>query len=213
MEGGKMTLETYLIYLATVLLFFAHPPGPSQLLFIGGSMQHGLRRAMPILTGDLSANSIQIVIAGFGLTSLIALSADAFTVIKWAGVGYLVWMGVRMIRDAAVPRSVKPSPSVGQLFRRGFMTSAANPYAVIFFAALFPQFIDPTIAVMPQVALLGMTYLIIDGAILIAMGAFAAKLVSTFGSRVQKWLGIGSGVGLIAAATAIALRADIEPAK
>lgn len=208
-----MTLETYIIYLGTVLVFFAHPPGPSQLLFIGGSMQHGLRRALPILTGDLSANAIQIIIAGFGLTTLIALSADAFTAVKWAGVIYLVWMGLRMIRDAAAPRTIKPAPSRGQLFRRGFMTSAANPYAVIFFAALFPQFIDPTVPVMPQVLIFGVTYLVIDGAILIAMGAFAAKLVAAFGSTVQKWLGIGSGVGLIAAASAIALRSDGVGAK
>ena len=203
-----MTLETYIVYLGTVLVFFAHPPGPSQLLFIGGSMQHGLRRALPILSGDLSANALQIAVAGFGLSTLIALSADAFTAIKWAGVIYLVWMGVRIIRDAATPRTIKPAPSSGQLFRLGFVTSAANPYAVVFFAALFPQFIDPAVPVMPQVLVLGVTYLIIDGAILIAMGMFAAKLVAAFGSTVQRWLGIGSGVGLIAAATAIALRTD-----
>ena len=208
-----MTLDTFLIYLTTVLVFFAHPPGPSQLLFIGGSMQHGLRRALPIMAGDLGANAIQIVIAGFGLTSLIVLSADAFAAIKWAGVGYLLWIGLRMIRDAATPRTLKSVPSRGHLFQRGFMTSAANPYAVVFFAALFPQFIDPTRPVLPQVAILGVTYLIIDGAILLAMGAFAAKLVATFGATVQKWLGIGSGVGLIAAAAAIAMRTSAETAK
>ncbi|QEE36700.1 LysE family translocator [Octadecabacter sp. SW4] len=208
-----MTLDTFLIYLATVLVFFAHPPGPSQLLFIGGSMQHGLRRALPIMAGDLGANAIQIVIAGFGLTSLIVLSADAFAAIKWAGVGYLLWIGLRMIRDATTPRTLKPVPSRGHLFQRGFMTSAANPYAVVFFAALFPQFIDPTRPVLPQVAILGVTYLIIDGAILLAMGAFAAKLVATFGATVQKWLGIGSGVGLIAAPAAIAIRTSAETAK
>ncbi len=208
-----MTLETYILYLGTVLLFFAHPPGPSQLLFIGGAMQHGLKRALPIMAGDLSANAIQIIIAGFGLASLIALSASAFTAIKWIGVAYLVWIGIRMIRDATQSRGLKPAPSRGLLFRRGFMTSAANPYAVVFFAALFPQFIDPTSAVAPQVALLGMTYIIIDGAILLAMGASATRLVAALGSRFEKWLSIISGFGLIAAAIAIGLRGEAEPAK
>lgn len=208
-----MSIETYLIYFGTVLLFFAHPPGPSQLLFIGGAMQHGLKKAMPIMAGDLSANAIQIMIAGFGLASIIALSAGAFTAIKWAGVAYLIWMGLRMIRDATRPAGAKPAPSGRALFRRGFMTSAANPYAVVFFAALFPQFIDPTIPVASQVAILGVTYLIIDGAILLAMGAFASRLVAALGSKFEKWLSILSGVGLIAAAIAIAARGEAEPAR
>lgn len=208
-----MSTETYVLYLGTVLLFFAHPPGPSQLLFISGSMQHGLKRALPIMAGDLSANAIQIVIAGFGLASLIALSASAFAAIKWAGVAYLVWMGIRMIRDAASPHTAKPAPSRGVLFRRGFMTSAANPYAVIFFAALFPQFIDPTLKVAPQVAILGLTYLVIDGAILLAMGAFANKLVAALGTKFEKWLSIVSGAGLVLAAIAIGLRGEMETSK
>ena len=205
-----MTIETYIVYLGTVLIFFAHPPGPSQLLFIGGSVQHGLRRALPILAGDLSANAIQIVISGFGLASLIALSASAFTMLKYLGVAYLIWIGVRMIRDASHARAIRPAPSRGALFRRGFMTSAANPYAVVFFAALFPQFIQADASVAPQVAILGITYLVIDGSILVLMGAFATRLMSALGSRFERWLSITSGVGLILAAIAIALRGNME---
>ncbi|PJI85140.1 threonine/homoserine/homoserine lactone efflux protein [Yoonia maricola] len=208
-----MSIETYIIYLGTVLLFFAHPPGPSQLLFIGGAVQHGLKKATPIMAGDLTANAIQIMIAGFGLASIIALSANAFSVIKWAGVAYLIWMGVRMIRDATRPADAKPVPSGQALFRRGFMTSAANPYAVVFFAALFPQFIDPAAPVAAQVAILGLTYLIIDGAILLAMGTFASRLVTALGHKFERWLSILSGLGLIAAAIAIATRGETEPAK
>ncbi|MFV2053969.1 LysE family translocator [Aliiroseovarius sp. YM-037] len=208
-----MIVETYILYLGTVLLFFAHPPGPSQLLFVGGSLQHGLKGAMPIMAGDLSANAIQIIIAGFGLASLIALSATAFTVLKYLGVAYLIWMGVRMIRDATRPRKARPAPSRGVLFRSGFMTSAANPYAVVFFAALFPQFISLDAPVAPQVAILGATYLVIDGAILIAMGACATRLVAALGSKFEKWLSITSGAALILAAIAIGLRGEPEAAK
>lgn len=203
-----MSIETYILYLGTVLLFFAHPPGPSQLLFIGGSLQHGLKKALPIMAGDLSANAVQIVIAGFGLASLIALSASAFLVLKYLGVAYLVWIGIRMIREASRPRSARPAPSRGALFRRGFMTSAANPYAVVFFAALFPQFIDLGAAVAPQVAILGITYLVVDGTILVAMGAFSTRVVAAFGSKIEHWFSITSGVGLIVAAIAIALRGE-----
>ncbi|MCF6317068.1 MAG: LysE family transporter [Marinosulfonomonas sp.] len=208
-----MSIETYFIYLATVLLFFAHPPGPSQLLFIAGSLKHGLKNALPIMVGDLSANAIQIVVAGFGLASLIALSASAFMILKYLGVAYLILIGIRMIRDARETQNIKPAASRNALFRKGFLTSAANPYAIVFFAALFPQFIDLQYAVAPQVAILGVTYLLVDAAILLVMGAFATRLVTALGSTAEKWLGIISGTGLIVAAIAIALRGETEVVK
>ena len=208
-----MTIETYLVYLATVLIFFAHPPGPSQVLFIAGSMQHGLRKATAIMAGDLSANAIQIAIAGFGLVGLIAISANVFAAIKWAGIAYLVYLGVKMIRQARSTSGKSPLPKATALYRQGFITSAANPYAVVFFAALFPQFIDPVEPVPPQVLILGLTYLIIDGTILLIMGAAAVRLMQLMGGVVERWMGFVSGTGLLIAAALLALRGTPEPAK
>jgi len=208
-----IAVETYLLYLGAVLVFFAHPPGPSQLLFVGGSIQHGVRRALPIMAGDLSANAVQILIAGFGLASLLSISASVFGVIKWAGIAYLVWIGLSMIREARQTKGPRVTPPRGHLFRKGFLTSAANPYAVVFFAALFPQFIDPMLPVAPQILILGLTYLIIDGAILLLMGSMSVRLVVFLGSRAELWLARISGIGLIAAALAIALRGELEPAQ
>lgn len=209
-----MSIETYLIYLATVLVFFAHPPGPSQILFMAGSMQHGVRRALPIMAGDLSANTVQIVIAGFGLAGIIAVSAGAFTAVKWAGIAYLVYVGLRMIAQSRKAASGTPAaPARAALFRQGFITSAANPYAVIFFASLFPQFIDTNLPIAPQVAILGATYILVDGAILLLMGATARRLFQLLGSAFTRWTGLVSGVGLLAAAALLALRGDPEPAQ
>ncbi len=208
-----IAMETYLIYLGAVLVFFAHPPGPSQLLFIGGSIQHGLRGALPIMAGDLSANALQMLIAGFGLVSLLSLSANVFGVIKWVGIAYLVWIGIAMIRDAGRAKAARVTPPKGRLFRKGFLTSAANPYAVVFFAALFPQFIDPAAPVAPQILILGLTYLIIDGAILLLMGAMAVRLVAWLGSRAEIALARISGISLIIAACALALRGEPEVAQ
>ncbi len=206
-----MTPETYLAYLATVLVFFAHPPGPSQMLFVAGSMRHGLRSALPIMAGDLSANALQIVAAGFGLAGAIAASATAFGVVKWLGIAYLVWVGLRIILDAGRFSGPRAAPRTGELFRRGFMTSAANPYAVVFFAALFPQFLDPAMPLMPQIVVLGVTYLAIDGTILLLMGGAAERLSRALGGQFERWLGFVSGLGLIAAAGALALRGTPEP--
>ncbi|MEO1773329.1 MAG: LysE family translocator [Pseudomonadota bacterium] len=204
-----MTYETYLLYLGTVLIFFAHPPGPSQLLYIAGSLRHGPTRALPIVAGDLSANTLQILAAGFGLAGLIATSATAFAVVKWLGVAYLVYVGIKIMRDAGRGGQMAP-PAPGRLFRQGFLTSAANPYAVIFFAALFPQFLDPTQPLLAQIAILGVTYLVIDGTLLLLMGGAAARLSRLLGSRFERWLGRLSGGALILTAGALALRGTPE---
>ena len=201
-----MSIETYLAYLATVLLFFAHPPGPSQLLYMARSMEHGAGKALPTVAGDLSANAIQIAIAGFGLVGLIHLSADFFLAVKWLGVAYLVWMGIKVIRDSSKTRAVPKPVSGNTMFFQGFITSAANPYAVVFFASLFPLFINPAADVAFQVAVLGGTYLIVDGLILLAMGATASRLVSALGSRFAVWTGRISGVFLIIAAILLSFK-------
>ena len=206
-----MTLELYLAYLATVLLFFAHPPGPSQMLFIVHSMRHGVRRSLPTMAGDLSANSLQITIAGFGLAGLIHLSATFFATVKWLGVVYLVWIGIRIMRSSWRAGSTgTPQPPGTAFFRQGFVTSAANPYAVVFFAALFPQFIDPAGPLALQIVVLGTTYLVIDGALLLAMGLAAHRLVRLLGSAFARWLGVISGFFLIVAAVILGSR-DVAP--
>ena len=167
-----MPLETYLIYLAAVAVFFATPPDTSQLLIISNSVRHGLRRSAYTIAGDLTANSLQMTGAAFGLAAIIATSASAFVWIKWIGVAYLVWIGVQLIVSKDRPEDVAAAPS-GQsfrLFRQGFVTSMANPFAVVFFGALFPQFIDPALPVLPQLLILGVTYLVVDGAILLVWG-------------------------------------------
>ncbi|WP_259400307.1 LysE family translocator [Roseovarius sp. SCSIO 43702] len=162
-----MTIETYLLYLGVVAAFFATPPDTSQLLIISNSLRHGLRRSLATVAGDLGANAVQMTLAGFGLTAVIAANADALALVKWAGVAYLVWIGLRLMR-ARGGADAPGAAARGALFRQGFVTSSANPYAVVFFAALFPQFIDPAAPIWPQLLILGGTYLVVDGAILIA---------------------------------------------
>ena len=167
-----MPMETYLIYLAAVAVFFATPPDTSQLLIISNSVRHGLRRSAYTIAGDLTANSLQMTGAAFGLAAIIATSASAFIWIKWLGVAYLVWIGIQLFLSKEITDDVTANTS-GQsfrLFRQGFVTSMANPFAVVFFGALFPQFIDPTMPVLPQLFILGISYLVVDGAILLLWG-------------------------------------------
>lgn len=135
-----MPMETYVLYLAAVAVFFATPPDTSQLLIISNSVRHGLRRSVYTIAGDLTANGLQMTGAAFGLAAIIATSASAFIWIKWFGVAYLVWIGAQLMLSKDQPDDVtaNASGSSFRLFRLGFITSMANPFAVVFFGALNP---------------------------------------------------------------------------
>lgn len=201
-----MTPELYLAYLATVAVFFASPPGPSQLLMVSNSLRHGVRRSGWTVAGDLSANAFQMLAAGFGLAALIATTDWALDVIKWAGVAYLVWMGIRTFRARpAAPGEAQAAAAPRKLYLQGFITSASNPKAVFFFAALFPQFITASAPIWPQLLILGSTYLLIDGIILMIYGATATRLFARLASR-GTLLNRVSGSLMIGAAGLLALR-------
>ena len=207
-----MALETYLIYLAAVAVFFATPPDTSQLLIISNSARHGLRRSVFTIAGDLTANCIQMTAAAFGLAAIIAASASAFLWIKWLGVAYLVWIGVQLIvaKDQGGKVPTHTSNQSFRLFRQGFVTSMANPFAVVFFGALFPQFIDPVLPVLPQLLILGATYLVVDGATLLLWGWMGQRAARMLKGRSFSLINKICGSLMIAAAALLASK-DFQP--
>ncbi|MCZ4352621.1 LysE family translocator [Roseovarius aestuarii] len=209
-----MTIDTYMLYLGAVAVFFATPPDTSQLLIISNSMRHGLQRSLWTLFGDLSANTLQMTAAAFGLAAVIATSATAFTVIKWLGVAYLAWIGLQMMLSLPDGRDTEQTSTVsanqaraGFLWRQGFFTSLANPFAVVFFAALFPQFITPGAPVLPQLMVLGLTYLVVDGVILLLWGWLGQ---SAAGMLRGVWITRTCGALMMGAAALLAGK-DISP--
>ena len=208
-----MTPETYLLYLGVLLAFFATPPDTSQLLIVSNSLRHGLRRSLATVAGDLSANVLQMSAAAFGLTALIAVSADALWLVKWLGVAYLAWIGIQLMLRSGTShdaQAIKSQPR--HLFQQGFLTSSANPYAVVFFGALFPQFIDPSLAITPQLLILGATYLIVDGVTLILWGWAAERTVGRIRSLSGPRINRISGALMIAAAALLASKDLTEEA-
>ena len=207
-------METYLVYLAAVAVFFATPPDTSQLLIVSNAIRHGLRRSLLTVAGDLTANSLQMIAAAFGLAAIIATSASAFVWIKWIGVAYLVWIGLQLLLARGGKPDIQTSASGARarLFRQGFVTSMANPFAVVFFGALFPQFIDPARPVLPQLLILGVTYLVVDGAILLLWGWLGTRAATAL--RRHSWGLVNKICGglMIAAALLLATR-DFQPEK
>lgn len=207
-----MLMETYLIYLAAVAVFFAAPPDTSQLLIISNSVRYGHKRSAFTIAGDLTANSLQMTGAAFGLAAIIATSASAFVWIKWLGVAYLVWIGLQLILAKDRPEDVAATASgqSARLFRQGFVTSMANPFAVVFFGALFPQFIDPAMPVLPQLLILGITYLVVDGAILLLWGWLGLRAAAALRRASLGLVNKICGALMIGAAMLLASK-DFEP--
>jgi homoserine/homoserine lactone efflux protein len=194
-----VTWEVYSIYLLALGAFFITPPDVSQFLIISNALRVGLKRSLLTVAGDLTANAIQMTAAAFGLAAVIATSADAIWYIKWVGVAYLAYIGLRLLlkrNTSQMPSEVKS----GTLFRQGFLTSMSNPYAVVFFGALFPQFIDAGAPIWPQLLALGVTYLIVDGLILIGWGWAAERSASRMKAAGSILISRISGILMICAA-------------
>jgi len=205
-------VEVWLLFVTTVLVFMI-TPGPSHLLMLSNSMTHGFRPSLATAAGDLTANALQMLAAGLGLAALLVASQQALSIVKWFGVAYLIWMGVRMWRRAGHVASTddrRADASLRLLWLQGFLTSAANPKAVVFFAALFPQFIQPERPFVAQFVALSVTYIVIDGLFLSGYGAGAgwlAKRLQAGASKVIQRLG---GVFLVVAAVLLGSRTLVD---
>ena len=202
-----MPIETWLTFVAAVLLLMS-TPGPSQLLMLSNCMTNGFRRGLFTAARDLTENLFQMLAAGLGLAAVLAVSATALSAIKWAGVAYLIYLGLRMIwraRPSSGPAPARPA-SARALWTQGFFTSADNPKAVVFFAALFPQFIDPSLPFWPQLAILFATYLALDGMFLASYGAAADRFGTWLKGTARAWIDRLGGGFLIGAAVLLGLK-------
>ncbi len=152
-----MTLATYLLYVAAVALLIL-TPGPTMLMCVTNAVNHGPRRAMTSVLGAITAVLCVMGLSAMGLGALLATSEAAFTGAKLVGAAYLVWLGFKTFGSATLLPAGAPAPSVRSFYVQGFLVGASNPKAVLFFAAFFPQFLDPAVPMLPQFAILALTF-------------------------------------------------------
>ena len=170
-----MNFETWYLY-AIFVAAIVITPGPSTLLAASRSLERGFRESFATIAGDLTANMVQMGIAASGLCVIFATSPSFTSAIKWFGVAYLVTMGIRMgrCRQGGPDRTRMPDATLPvRLFLEGFLVSAANPKALLFFFCLFPPFIDASLPVATQIVTLGLTFVGLDGMSLIGYAAAA----------------------------------------
>ncbi len=203
-----MEAELYLLYLLAVIAFFASPPDTSQLLIASNSIAFGLKRSGLTIIGDLSANAIQMTAAAFGLATLVAANPSLFIWVKWLGVAYLLWIGVSLFRTETIKLASEPQAtgSGKNLFWQGFFTSLSNPFAIVFFASLFPQFIQADQPILPQLLIMATTYLVFDGVILVLWGWIGISAANWFRRVGAGAINKSCGLIVIAAAGLLALK-------
>src|SRR5579872_4211302 len=157
-----MSLEIYLAYIAACV-GLALLPGPIVTLVIANGLRHGTRAALTNIAGVQAALTIVIGTVAIGLTSLMATMGYWFDWVRFAGAAYLVWLGIKLIRSPVegVKTDEAPAPPRGGFFLQGFLVLLSNPKVLVFFGAFIPQFMDMNRDHFSQVALLGVTFMVI----------------------------------------------------
>jgi threonine/homoserine/homoserine lactone efflux protein len=200
-------LHLYLAFVAATLVLCI-VPGPVVTYLVATGIRQGSRDALIALGGTSSALCVHMVLVVAGLAPLLAALGPWAELLKLIGAAYLVWLGVQTWRaqiegdGAEAARAAPMRPST--LYRRGFVISVTNPKVLAFYAAFFPQFIDPAQPSSPQLVLLALSFVMIgalsDGTYALAAGRLAPYLKSTRAQIIRNRI-----TGVVLAATGIGL--------
>jgi homoserine/homoserine lactone efflux protein len=175
-----MTLTVWFGFLLASILI-AITPGPGAVISMSTGMRHGYWAALMAILGLQTAILIHLAIVALGLGALLATSETAFSVVKFCGAAYLVWLGLQKWRAPAVPVDANAPPVRRKgLFFQGVLVNLTNPKAIIFIAALVPQFVNPGQAQVPQYLLIAATLCLTD---LTVMSGYALAAV-----HLGRWL-------------------------
>ena len=143
-----MSFDGWIIF-ASFWALFVTTPGPNAVNCISVAMAYGLRMSLICVAAILTQASLFLAVSAFGITALIAASPAAFIGLKWVGVGFLIYLGIRGWGMAAQPAAAEvPDPQ--RLYLRAFMIATINPKSVAGYLAAFSQFIQPDLPVMSQ---------------------------------------------------------------
>ena len=185
-------------------------PGPAVLLVLSQALTRGAPKAVWSIAGILAANTVYFILSATGVGAILLASYDLFFAIKWIGAAYLIWLGVGAFLGKSKALSIRAAdPKAvggGRLFLNGFLLQMANPKVIVFFTALLPQFINPHAAIVPQVAVLAATSVVIEFFVQLFYAVLAGRAAhlaaqprfARITDRVAGTLLIGAGLGMAA---------------
>jgi threonine/homoserine/homoserine lactone efflux protein len=161
-----MTLHLWWLFVVAVFLL-SGTPGPNMLHVMTRSVAFGARRSVAAMAGCLTALVLVLAASAAGVSALLAAWPRVFDALRYAGVAYLIFLGIKAWRGAGSPIDVGEGVlpvtlSVGRMFRGGFVIAASNPKLLLFAAAFLPQFVDRASPQAPQFAVLVATFAVIE---------------------------------------------------
>lgn len=179
---------------ATLALLLA--PGPAVLYIVARSLEQGRMAGFISTLGVGLGSLVHVLFAAFGLSALLMQSVLAFSVIKYLGAAYLIYLGIKTLSRKAEVSKVQPLKvmSYGQIFRQGIVVNILNPKTALFFLAFLPQFVNPARgSVILQILTLGMIFVIMaimSDSMYAVIAGTARQLLSgnILAARVQKYL-------------------------
>lgn len=179
-------------------------PGPSVLFIVGRALAHGRRAALTSVAGNTTGAAAVVVLVAFGLGAVAAGSAVVFTVIKFVGAAYLVYLGVQTIRhrgDLTAALGVASGPADRRLYWQGVLVGFTNPKVLVFFAAVLPQFVDVRAgSATSQMLVLGLLFALI-ASVLDSVWGLAAGTARTWfvtsPARLRRVGGLGGAMMIV----------------
>ncbi len=202
-----MSLSAFLLFIpACFALNMAF--GPNNLLSLTYGLQEGVRAAVMASTGRLVAFAIMITLTALGVGAVLSASELAFSILKWLGAAYLIWLGIKILRGSAAidaPQAASTPRPLKALALQEFWTAIGNPKAILIFTAFLPQFIEP--------GAYWLSFAIV-GAAFIALEVVAVFLYALLGQRLNRlsrnkntfgWLNRLSGITMIGFGVALLL--------
>jgi len=186
-------------------------PGPAVLLVLATALRSGSRPSIAATSGILTANAVYFVVSATSLGALLLASYRLFFLVKWIGAAYLIFLGAKALVSNSLPVDAPESApgasrSSWRLFADGLLLQLSNPKAIVFFAALLPQFIDPKGRLALQVFVFGLTSVCIEFLVLLSYGLAAGRAMAVARQpRYARWTNRISGMFLIGAGSGLAL--------
>lgn len=195
-----MTIDTLLAF-GSIVFFLAVIPGPNALLILFTALTQGRSQALANIVGVAVGFLVHAFISAKGLSLLLAQSTMAFSIFKWVGVLYLIWLGITNLRSGfrLSKTQFQPTPDVrqrklGESFRKGLLTNLLNPKIVLFYLSIFPHFVPPE-HLLQQSLVLGALQAVIVASWFIFLIIFATRVKSFLTTpKTSKWLNYISGV-------------------
>lgn len=192
--------NVYALILATAVLVII--PGPNVAIIVAKSLQQGFQAGFVATLGTTTGVALQLLVTLFGIAALVETAAQSLLVLKWFGVAYLIWLGVRALRNDSPEADVGRDSSTGTHFGHGIIIALLNPKTLLFNAAFLPQFLTGGEAVAGQLVVLSSAYLavILIGDSLWALFAASAgpwlRKHGQIGRHLTGGLFVAAGIGL-----------------